>query len=239
MYKYELHCHTSEGSRCAKTSAADMIEFYKKCGYTGVVITDHFFNGNCTVPKELPWEEKVELYCKGYENAKKRGDEIGVDVFFGWEFGGDFVTLGLSPEWLKNRKDLDKLTANEYFEEIHNAGGYIIHAHPFRESPYTKALRIFPRNVDAMETINAGNTDFQNSVADYIAEKYKVTKAAGSDKHSDELKNIAAVEFDFKPETLDELIEAMRNNRHAVKEYDLFEKDGKIELKEHIQVIED
>jgi len=238
MYKYELHCHTSEGSRCASTTAAGMINFYKKCGYQGVVITDHFFNGNCTVLKDLPWKERVELYCKGYENAKKRGDEIGVDVFFGWEFGGDFVTLGLSPEWLSENENLDKLTIYEYFEKIHSAGGYLIHAHPFRESPYTKALRIFPRHVDAMETINAGNTDFQNSIADYLAEQYKVTKAAGSDKHSDAIKNIAAVELDFRAETLDELIDAMKNNKHTVKEYDLSENDGKIELTEHIPIKE-
>ena len=57
MYKYELHCHTSESSRCGQTSASDMADFYKKAGYTGLVITDHFLNGNTTVPKDLPWEE--------------------------------------------------------------------------------------------------------------------------------------------------------------------------------------
>lgn len=237
MYKYELHCHTSEGSKCAKTPASDMVDFYKRCGYQGIVITDHFFNGNCAVPRELPWKERVRLYCKGYENAKKRGDEIGVDVFFGWEFGGDFVTLGLSPEWLESHENLDKLGEYEYFEEIHNAGGYIIHAHPFRESPYTKLLRVFPREVDAIETINAVNNDFQNSVADYIADKYKVTKAAGSDKHSDALTKIAAVELDFRINSLKELTEVMKKNIHTVKQYDTLEKNGNIVLKEHIPEI--
>ena len=231
MYKYELHCHTAEGSRCARTSAADMIDFYKKCGFTGVVITDHFFNGNCTVPCELKWKEKVELYCMGYENAKKRGDEIGIDVFFGWEFGGDFITLGLSPDWLEKHEDLDKLKANEYFEEIHKAGGYVIHAHPFRERAWTKYMCIYPRFVDAMETINSGNNDFENSVADYISDKYSLTKVAGSDKHNNEPTKVAAIKLNFKADCLKDIIDAIKCNKHSIQEYSIFENNGQYILK--------
>ncbi len=87
MYKYETHMHTMEASACAHSGGADMADKYKAEGYTGIIVTDHFFNGNSSVPRNLPWEERVDLYCKGYENAKKRGDEIGLDVFFGFEYG--------------------------------------------------------------------------------------------------------------------------------------------------------
>ena len=210
-----------------------MAEFYKKAGYTGLVITDHFLNGNTTVPKELDWEEKIDLYCKGYENAKKRGDEIGLDVFFGWEFGGDFVTLGLDKNWLKEHRDLDLLKPAEYFETIHKDGGYVIHAHPFRESPYTKVLRIFPREVDAMETINAVNTDFENTVSDYIATQYGVTKVCGTDNHTGLREKLASLELDFRAGCLNELIDAIKNNKHKVKEYAVCQKDGEIILSEY------
>lgn len=231
MYKYELHCHTTEGSRCARTSAADMMDFYKKCGFAGVVITDHFFNGNCTVPSELTWKEKVKLYCKGYENAKKRGDEIGIDVFFGWEFGGDFITLGLSPEWLEENENLDKLKPNEYFEKIHKAGGYIIHAHPFRERAWTKNISLYPRFVDAIETINSANSEFENSLADYIADKYCLIKAAGTDKHNNEPTKVAAVQLDFKANCLNDIIDALKANKHSIQEYSVIENDGQYILK--------
>ena len=60
-----------------------------------MVVTDHFFNGNTAIDRSLPWEEKVELYCRGYENAKEEGDKIGLDVFFGveWAFHGDEFLL--------------------------------------------------------------------------------------------------------------------------------------------------
>ena len=169
MYKYELHCHTAEGSRCASSTAAEMAEFYYWLGYTGIVITDHFFNGNCTVPKDLPWRERVALYCRGYENAKEYGDRVGLDVFFGWEFSGDFVTLGLSPQWLAEHEDLDKLTAFEYFETIHRDGGYIIHAHPFREASYIACIRLFPRHVHGVEIYNGCRTEFENKMAEQYA----------------------------------------------------------------------
>ena len=68
-YKYETHMHTSEGSACGKSTAAEMVRSYKEQGYTGIFVTDHFFNGNCAVDRSLNWEEKIDLFCRGYENA--------------------------------------------------------------------------------------------------------------------------------------------------------------------------
>ena len=53
--------------------------------------------------KSLSWEEKVELFCKGYENAKAEGAVVGVDVFFGFEYavnGAEFLIYNLDKEWL-------------------------------------------------------------------------------------------------------------------------------------------
>ena len=237
-YKYELHCHTSESSRCAKSTGAEMADFYKRAGYTGLVITDHFLNGNTTVPRDLSWEERIDLYCKGYENAKRRGDEIGLDVFFGWEFNGDFVTLGLDKEWLKAHKDLDLMGRNEYLELIRSNGGYLIHAHPFRMGPYARAVHVTPLRVDALEVINAQNEDFQNKMAEYTAEQFGVTKVCGSDKHNAKLlKRLASLELDFRAESLQDLLNALRENRHRVKEYSVAETDGQIVLSEYMPEI--
>ena len=71
QYLYETHLHTVEASACGKTPGKDYIDFMMAKGYAGIIVTDHFFNGNSCVPKDLPWEERVELYCLGYEHAKK------------------------------------------------------------------------------------------------------------------------------------------------------------------------
>ena len=49
-YKYETHMHTAEASACATSTGAEMARAHKEAGYTGIFITDHFFNGNTTVP---------------------------------------------------------------------------------------------------------------------------------------------------------------------------------------------
>ena len=73
-YIYETHAHTVLASACGKSYGSEYISFYKSLGYHGIIMTDHFFNGNCAIPKDLPWEERVELFCKGYEEAKAEHD---------------------------------------------------------------------------------------------------------------------------------------------------------------------
>ena len=58
MYKYETHLHTFPVSRCAKAGVMESLEFYKKLGYDGVFITNHFLNGSINIDNEKPYEEK-------------------------------------------------------------------------------------------------------------------------------------------------------------------------------------
>ena len=84
-YRYETHLHTCQGSKCGRATGAEQARFYKEAGYQGVIITDHFCGGNTAMPKEGSWKERIDLYCKGYEDALEEGKKIGLDVFFGFE----------------------------------------------------------------------------------------------------------------------------------------------------------
>ena len=42
MMLYETHCHTSGGSWCGKIAPEDQVDCYKKMGYTGICVTEHF-----------------------------------------------------------------------------------------------------------------------------------------------------------------------------------------------------
>ena len=79
----ELNRVTSEGSACGRACASYIVRAYKNAGYTGIIITDHFFYGNTAVDRKLPWNEWVESFCKGYENAYEEGKKAGLQVFFG------------------------------------------------------------------------------------------------------------------------------------------------------------
>ena len=71
MYRYETHLHTKEASACGISTGAEMARAHKAAGYDGIFITDHFFNGNCGIAKNLSWKERVEQFCLGFENAKE------------------------------------------------------------------------------------------------------------------------------------------------------------------------
>ena len=180
--------HTSEGSACGKSTGAEMARSYKEQGYTGIFVTDHFFNGNCAVDRSLPWAEKIELFCKGYENAKAEGDKIGLQVFFGFEYGvnaTDFLIYNLNKEWLLAHPDIDKWDTREAFRVMHEDGGFIVHAHPFRERDYIDHIQLFPRDVDAVEVFNGAqrNDDFMNERGKLYAMMYDLPQTAGSDSH--------------------------------------------------------
>ena len=220
MYKYDLHVHTTEGSNCARSSAANMAEMYAREGYSGFVVTDHFYTGNTAVPRDLPWEEWVDRFCDGYRNAKKRGDELGLDVFFGWEYelggGTEFLTLGLDADWLLANPDVRRMDPVTYSTKVHEAGGFLIHAHPYLEASYVPCIRLFPRLVDAVEVLNAPKGDFINARATEYALAYDLTQTAGSDSHNDRWHALAAVSVPRRPSSAADLISILRSREHSL-----------------------
>ena len=86
MYLYETHCHTAPVSKCSKASAEDTVRFYKKMGYDGLFITNHFLDGNINLEVwNWPYAEQIDYYFSDYEKAAEIGKEVGIKVFPGVE----------------------------------------------------------------------------------------------------------------------------------------------------------
>ncbi len=162
MYRYELHCHDNTMNHCGRWTPQEMVQAYSKLGYTGIVLTNHFFNnGSCKSPNTLPWKERVETYYHDYEIVKEEGEKLGLDVFFAFEYsansfyqedlsplseekidclkhkdaltGCDFLIYGLDKEWLLSKDDsILKMPVNDFMKMVKDEGGTVIHAHPFR-----------------------------------------------------------------------------------------------------------
>lgn len=222
-YLYETHLHTMEGSACAHNTAAEMVYAYKRAGYTGIMVTDHFFYGNTSVDRSLSWQDWVEAYCKGYENAKKAGDEIGLQVFFGWEAsyqGTDFLVYGLDKEWLLKHPEIKDAGIEEQYRLVHADGGMVIHAHPYREAFYIPEIRLFPEYVDAVEGLNASHKNSEKRTEDgrplydaqaqEYAAKYDLPMTGGSDIHSINLLG-GGMAFERKLTDVFDYMKAVRN----------------------------
>ena len=52
-YLYETHMHTNQASACGRSPGRDYIQKYIDAGYSGIIITDHFYHGNCGVDRSL------------------------------------------------------------------------------------------------------------------------------------------------------------------------------------------
>lgn len=226
-FLYETHLHTSEGSRCAHVSAAEMVRLYKAAGYTGIVITDHFVGGNTAIDRDLPWEQWVEGFCKGYENAKAEGDKIGLQVFFGWESGfcgTEFLIYGLDKQWLLEHPQICGCTVEQQYALVREGGGMVIHAHPFRVRPYIHEIRLYPDYVDGVETVNATHSSFAgnrtpedllaNEQAAAYAKEHHFPETSGSDQHGMTMIGGGMV-FSRKLADIHDFISAVRN-REAV-----------------------
>lgn len=186
-YKYETHLHTSEASACAILGGQEQALRCKEAGYEGIIVTDHFFNGNSCIKRDLAWEDRIELFCRGYENARLMGEKIGLSVFFGWEAnynGTEFLIYGPDKEWLKSHPDMLSWTIEEQYRRVKEAGGMVVHAHPFRISPYLNEMRFFPEYADAVEAVNISNRlEKCDRLALAYARKYDKRTTAGSDSH--------------------------------------------------------
>ena len=186
-YLYETHMHTSEGSACAVSSAKQQVIAYKEKGCSGIIVTDHFINGYTTCPKNLPWEQKMRHFVSGYDNAKKAGDEVGLDVFFGWEFtikGADFLTYGLGFDFLLENPDLDNMGIEEYSALVRENGGYLAQAHPYRDAYYIDhSFPVAHHLIDGVEVYNSYDSDYINNKALAFAIKYDLPMQSGTDSH--------------------------------------------------------
>ena len=223
MYYYELHMHTSDTSRCGRSPAADMVAAYKQKGFTGVVVTDHLMNVQSHAEPETDWNRRVEKQLAGYYAALEAGEKLGLTVYCGWELtyqdnAEDYLTLGLSPQFLYDHPWLERYDIEKYRDAVHAAGGILVRAHPYRRAWYIKKPYVEREGIaDAIEVFNGGNSSQEeNDMALAYAQKHNMPMTGGSDAHhvDETARGYSALEK--KAESYAELCEAIRTGKAIV-----------------------
>lgn len=218
----QMHLHTSDTSRCGEDSARDMIRACKRAGYGLVVVTDHFMNANIRTSPGMNWPEKIEALTRGYREARDEGEKIGLTVLFGWETytsGPEYLTYGLGEEFLLDNPGIDRLPPREYLAAVRAAGGFIAHAHPYRQAYYIPHFEPLTREIDAVEVYNAANDDpAWNKKALALAKRANLIEIAGSDAHDVSRVDYGAVRLPHPVRTMEELIAALRARKGSVVE---------------------
>ena len=222
MYKYEMHLHTNTCSACGASSGEEMVMAAKEKGYTGIVITNHFYHGNTAINRKIPWKEFVEAYRDDYLAAKKAGEKYGVEVIFGIEegYGGGKETLiyGISPELLIETPEFLNMTIAEMSKFVRENNGFIVAAHPFRTRDYIAEPRKEPDATlfDALETYNYGNSFEDNDLAEQFCKKAGLLRTSGGDVHSADGIGKAGLTFYERITNSEQLVNALKEGKYKL-----------------------
>ena len=154
----------------------------------------------------------------GLEEEEEECEEIDLDVFFGWESGyngTEFLVYGLSEEWLMNHPEIKDATVEEQYKLVHEGGGIVFQAHPYREEWYIPGVRLYPNDVDGIEVFNSHNkvidgVDLYNDRALEYAAKYNFPVTCGSDIHSTS-PECCGVAFDRRMKDIHDFINHVMN----------------------------
>lgn len=221
-YKTELHCHTSEVSKCSDVPAEQIVEKYIEKGYSTLVITNHFSPYSFDHIEDSPWNEKIDLFMSAYHNAVKAA-KGRINILLGMEYRNvhamnDYLVFGITEEFLRkyntdneNNFIMMKLKA---FRKIALENSLLIfQAHPFRNGMTITD----PGLIDGIEVINGHKRhDSRNDIALMWAKKMGLLKCGGSDAHEPGDEGSVAVYSRKLIRTNDDLLKLFKS-RYSIK----------------------
>ena len=191
MSLFELHAHTSECDLAAHASGAELVRIYHAAGYSGMVITDHYFaHFYKWFADELADKSHREIMArrlKGYYAARNEGERLGFTVLPGAEvrfdrspYGiNDFLVLGCDEEFFLTSPRLNELTSLDELNALLPEEACVVLAHPFR----VNMTVMDPAPLFGIEAHNGLTESFRNQMAENYARRLGKALTAGSDCH--------------------------------------------------------
>lgn len=212
QYKYELHCHTKEVSRCGQVPAAEIVKMYKDAGYSGIVITDHYSPMTYSLSTVACPQKAVDFYLSGYKEALKYADEnftvlLGMELRY-YATANDFLVYGVTKDFLRNNGNLMKLYPRRFYKLAKENNMIVLQAHPFREM----MIRINPKYLDGAEVHN-GKSDLESNLkaAEWVKNNNMAIGTSGSDFHRPKNLATGGIITNEPIKTNDDLLRILRN----------------------------
>ena len=221
MYKYEMHIHTCPCSGGGSDIREHIDELIKK-GYCGMVVTNHFYAGDNRIDRSLPWEEFVDAYRQDYLYGLEYARTLDFDLLFGLEEqvgnGREILLYGITPDLIAAHPELKRASAEVYAKVIHEAGGLVYQAHPYRARSYIS--KPFPLEcldmLDGIEVYNAGNEAEWNESARHLAEAKGLACIGGSDGHSIQSAGRSGIATYERIRSNDDLVRILKSGAYTV-----------------------
>ena len=221
MYKYELHAHTSECDRVADLSGAELVKAYADKGYSGMVITDHYFS------LFFDWfrdelagkshQQILSLWLRGYDSARNEGEKLGFTVLPGAEVRidgtvNDYLIYGLEEKDFFTLPLLNRMKHMDAVMDILPEYACVVQAHPFRNNMTV----CDPSRLFGIETYNAGTEPFRNEMAKRFAEHYKKRMTSGSDCHGQDAVGKGGILTDLPIGSSADLVHILQSGNYSL-----------------------
>jgi len=203
--KFDLHCHTKEGSMDSKVSILKYISEYKKLGYDGFMISDHNTFKGCMAWDEIrSWPEIAEenenfTVIRGVEYDTKDAGHVLVVL------PDDIYLRLLHIRGMRLRK---------LIYVVHSCGGVLGLAHPFGAASssamgFTNMDYDLIGELDFIEVFNTCESELSNYLAKELAKKFELPGIAGTDAHREEYLGMACTEIDAEIRCNNDFIKAV------------------------------
>jgi predicted metal-dependent phosphoesterase TrpH len=220
MFKYELHAHTAECDKCAELGGAELVSAYAEKGYSGIVITDHYFSGFYSwFADEIGDEHSsiIDRYLAGYRAARAEGEKIGFTVLPGAEVRidgeiNDYLVYGLCEEDFYALPLLNRQKSIEDVMALLPPSAVVVQAHPFRDNMTVKN----PEILFGIEVYNGGTEAFRNRMARDFAEHYGKAMTAGSDCHGSGAVGRGGIETNRRITNEEDLSKTLKSGEYSL-----------------------
>ncbi|MEE1086705.1 MAG: PHP domain-containing protein [Schaedlerella sp.] len=187
----DLHVHEMRYSTDSFLALEEIVELAKKRNLNGICITDH---------------DSMGLR----EFAEEYSIKTGFPIFVGIEYyslDGDILAFGI------DSYPKERIGAQEFIDLVHEQGGVVVSAHPFRHNRRGLEEEIdILKGLDAIEILNGSTLPDATMKAVLYAKKWNLAATGGSDCHIPEKVGVYATYFPNEVRTVEELVQAIKNH---------------------------
>lgn len=216
MYKIETHLHTCHSSPCGKVDAETIVKLYRDAGYSGIVVTDHFFRYTCT-PRcwDIPYDRFFPIFIEGYHRLCQAAVPYGLKIYKGAEvrFDGsvnDYLLYNYPDDLLQDPDTVFSMGLERFSKLCRQAGALLIQAHPHR----TNCTVADPRFLDGVEVRNRNN---ENHLTQEFARAHpQLLQLSGSDFHRPEHAAWGGIQTECLPENEQALTQLLRSGNYQL-----------------------
>lgn len=217
-----MHVHTAECDICAAVPAKEIVRMYHDLGYKGLVITDHYFAMSFDWFREDLSQgtsrEFTDRWLRGYQEAKKEGDKLGMTVLLGAEVRldgpniNDYLVYGIDEDFLYRAPLLNRLGSLQELISVLPENTCVVQAHPFRDNMTVQS----PELLFGIEVNNGGTEPFRNDLARIFAAHYGKPMLSGSDFHHKDHLARGGIITDTDIQSIQDLVKVLRSGNYEL-----------------------